>query len=320
MAPRPRHPLPLRWHLVRLVLGTLLPMTAFACVLFFFLARAEREATERRVLTSARSLAEAFDSEMAGSLRTLEALAASAFLDTGDLEGFRTQSSRVLKTQHGWLTVILVSPDGVPLLNASAAPGSPLPPLAERDSFERVRKTLRPVVGDLAQGRGEKKQLAVPVRVPVVRDGELRYVLTAVISASAFSEVVARQASDDVEWTRTLVDTRGIVAARTRSPERFVGQPATPRFIEQTRAAHEGVFANTSMEGEPVYAAFSHSTHGWAVTVVSARHVLDAPVRRSLLAGGLLGLAMLLLSATGAWALSRRIGRSISGAAEAADA
>jgi signal transduction histidine kinase/ActR/RegA family two-component response regulator len=320
MSPRPRRPRPLRWHLVRLVLGALLPVVLFSCGLFLYLAHAERKASERRVLTSARSLAEAFDSETAGSLRTLQALAASSWLDTEDLRGFREQCERVLQTQHGWLTLSLVSPDGVPLLNTSVPPGEPMPPVAEPESLARVRETLRPTVGNLAVGQGPRNQLAVPLRVPVVRDGKLRYVLTAVLSADALNEVVARQASDDVEWTRTLVDTHGVVAARTRDPARFVGQSATASFLQRTRAAREGVHADHSMEGEPVYAAFSHTASGWTATVVSPRHVLDAPVQRSLLAGGLLGVAMLLLSAAGAWALSRRIGRSITDAADAADA
>ncbi|QSQ20051.1 response regulator [Pyxidicoccus parkwayensis] len=320
MSPRPRHPRPLRWHLVRLVLGALLPVVAFSCGLFVYLARAERQSSERRVLTSARSLAESFDSEIAGSLRALEAIAASTRLDSGDLQGFWTQGTRVMKTQHGWLALILLTPDGVPLLNTGFPPGSPLPPVAEPESFARVRETLRPMVGNLAVGKGPSHALALPLRVPVVRDGSLRYVLTAVISTDALGDVVARQASGDVEWTRTLVDPNGIVAARTRDPARFVGQSATPSFLQRTRASNEGVYADHSLEGEPVYAAFSHTASGWTVTVVSPRHVLDAPLQRSLVAGGALGLAMLLLSAAGAWALSRRIGRSIAGAADAADA
>ncbi|MFP2928966.1 hybrid sensor histidine kinase/response regulator, partial [Pyxidicoccus sp. 3LG] len=274
-SPHSRRSLPLRWHLVRLVLGTLLPVVAFASGLFLFLARSEREAAERRVLTSARSLAEAFDSDMAGSLSTLEALAASDWLDTGDLQRFQVQCARVLKTQRGWLTVILASPEGAPLLNTSLPWGSPLPPLAEPESLAQVRQTLRPVVGNLARGRGLQQWLAVPLRVPVVRDGELRFVLTAVLTADAFNEVVARQVSDDVEWTRTLVDANGHVAARTRDPARFVGKEATPTFLERTRAAREGVYADHSMEGEPVYAAFSRTASGWTATVVSPRHVLD---------------------------------------------
>ncbi|NPC84650.1 hybrid sensor histidine kinase/response regulator, partial [Pyxidicoccus fallax] len=320
MASRLRPPPPLRRHLLRLVLSALLPVVAFACGLFFFVARAERAAAERRVLTSARSLAEAFDRELSGSMRTLEALSSSPSLDAGDLQRFQEECARVVKTQHGWLALILLSPEGRPLMNTNFPLGTSLPEVAEPESVAQVRETLRPSVGNLAQGRGPLKRLAVPLRVPVLREGHLRYVLTAVVTAEAFSEVVARQVSDDVEWTRTLVDTHGRVAARTRQPERFVGQQATPSFLERTRAAHEGVYADHSMEGEPVYAAFSHSASGWTATVVSPRRVLDAPARRSLLAGGLLGLAMLLLSAAGAWKLSRRISQSISEATEAADA
>ena len=45
----------------------------------------------------------------------------------------------------------------------------------EPDSFDRVVKTRQPVVGSLAQGFGG--QWLFPVRVPVVRDGKLKFVL-----------------------------------------------------------------------------------------------------------------------------------------------
>ncbi|HZH77532.1 MAG TPA: hypothetical protein VEY88_16020, partial [Archangium sp.] len=60
----PSSSLPLRWHLVRLTLGTLLPVVVFAAVVAFQLARSEREASERRVVRSARMLAASFDREM----------------------------------------------------------------------------------------------------------------------------------------------------------------------------------------------------------------------------------------------------------------
>ncbi|HEX5750625.1 MAG TPA: response regulator [Archangium sp.] len=71
----PAPSLPLRWHLVRLAAGTLLPAVVFAAVVVFQLARMERQDAERRVIRSARVLATAFEREMSGSIRTLQALA-----------------------------------------------------------------------------------------------------------------------------------------------------------------------------------------------------------------------------------------------------
>jgi len=149
----------------------------------------------------------------------------------------------------------------------------------------------------------------------------VRFVLTAVIPPEVLGEVASRQMSEDLEWTRTLVDARGTVAARTRSPSHFVGHAASPEFRSHTLAALEGVYPGTSLDGAAVYVAFSRAgLWGWTAAVVSPRALLDAPLRKSLLALCALGAGLLLLSAAGAWLFSRRIERALleaSGAAEA---
>jgi signal transduction histidine kinase/ActR/RegA family two-component response regulator len=317
--PASPHSLPLRWHLVRLTLGTLLPIVVFSAVVAFQLARSEREAAERRVVRSARMLASNFDRELSGTLRALQALAQSEHLERGELEAFRADCERVLRTQPSWKLVLLIASDGQPLTNTAIPWGAPLPGISEPESFARVIETHQPLIGDLARGRDGR--LAFPVRVPVMREGALQYVLTAVISPEALGSVVAGQSSDAEEWTRTLVDQRGLVAARTRHPERFVGQRATPTFLEKTRDETEGVFANTSLEGAQVYVAFSRSQlSGWTAAVSSPKQLLDAPVSRSMLTVAGLGLALLLVSVGGAWIFSQRIERSITEASAAAAA
>ncbi|WP_375765886.1 ATP-binding protein [Archangium gephyra] len=317
----PAPSLPLRWHLVRLAVGTLLPAVVFAAVVVFQLARLERKDAERRVVRSARSLATAFEREMSGSIRTLQALAESGYLDRGELESFHSEAERVRRTQPAWKHVLLISTDGQLLLNTSHPWGAPLPPVAEQESFVRVVETHQPIVGGIATGKGPRRATAFPVRVPVMRGGALRYVLTAVITPESLEEVVANPSSGNEEWTRTLVDSQGMVAARTRDPSRFVGQRATSSFQENTRASLEGVYSDVSLDGAPVYVAFSRSQPSdWTAAVVSPRRILDAPVLDAMLAAGGLGLVLLFASAGGAWVYSRRLERSITQASDAAAA
>ncbi|WP_233166641.1 ATP-binding protein [Archangium sp. Cb G35] len=317
----PAPSLPLRWHLVRLAAGTLLPVVVFAAIMVFQLARLERKDAERRVLRSARILATAFEREMSGSIRTLQALAESEHLERDELEAFHAECGRVSRTQPSWKQVMLISTDGRILLNTNHPWGASLPPLAEQESFARVLETRQPAVGGITVGRGKQRALAFPIRVPVMRDGELRYVLTAVITPALLAGIVANPSSESEEWTRTLVDPRGRVAARTRAPARFVGQQSTPSFHERTRASLEGVYSDVSMDGAPVYVAFSRTQPSdWTAAVVSPRRILDAPVTDSMLAVGGLGLALLLASTGGAWLFSRRIERSIIQASDAAAA
>ncbi|ATB31958.1 hybrid sensor histidine kinase/response regulator [Melittangium boletus DSM 14713] len=296
-------------------------MVVFAAVLVFQLAGSERQAAERRVAHSARMLAASFEQEMAGSIRTLQALAESDALARGDLEAFLAECVRVRGTQPSWKVVLLIAPDGQSLLNTGVPWGARPPPLAERESFMRVIQTHEPTVGRIATGKGSAGALAFPIRVPVMRDGSLRYVLTAVITPESLVQVVASQGSSGEEWTRSLVDQGGLMAARTRDPARFVGKPAPRSFLEKTRLSNEDVYADVSLDGTEVYVAFSRSpAWGWTASVVNPRRLLDAPLADSMLAVGGLGLALLLVSASGAWVFSRRIERSIAHASAAAAA
>ncbi len=313
-----RRPFPLRWHLVLLVVGTLLPVVAFGAAMVGRLARSERAAAERRLTQSARDLAAVVDREMSGTFRALSALGQSERLDRGDLAAFHEEARRVLTTQPTWLVVLLFAPDGRELLDSSRPLGSPLLGASEPVSLERVLRLRKPAVGDLAQGR-RNGNLAFPIRVPILRGGELRYVLTAVLTPEAIGSLVAHELTGPEEWTRTVVDGKGILVARTRDPERFVGKLGTPPFLRQIRQAREGLFPGTTIDGTPVYTAFNRARlSGWTASVAVPRKVLDGPVRRSLLLFAGLGLAMLAVSGVGAFLFSRRLSRSIESAALAA--
>jgi signal transduction histidine kinase len=313
-----RRPLPLRWHLILLLVGTLLPATLFAAVMAHRVARHERETAERRLTVSVRDLATALDREMSSTLRVLSALAESERLDRGDLQAFHGEVVRVARTQPSWLGVSLLAPDGRQLVSSSDPWGTRLPPAVERESLRRTVATGRPTVGDLARGR-PRGLLAFPVRVPVLRDGEVRYVLTAKMTPQALSDLVVRQLPVNEEWTRTLVDGQGIVVARTREPERFIGNPGTPSFLRQIRSRSEALVRQTTLEGTPVYTAFRRAPlSGWTAIIAVPVDLVEGPARRSMLIVAGSGLALLLLSGWGAFLLSRHVSRSIESAAAAA--
>ncbi len=312
--------LSLRWYLVLLVAGTLLPVVLFASAIVLRVSNQEQAAAERLMLREARNLASTIEGEFSSTTRTLQALAASEQLYLGDLNGFHNEAKRLTATQVTWLTTILLSPNGRQLLNSRHALSRPLISDNEPESLEKLIATRQPTVGDLSRGQ-LGHEFTFPVRVPVIYQGELRYVLTAVITPEALSTFVVAQIPVEGEWARTIVDGQGIVVARTRNPERFVGQPGTPSFLRQTRSAKEGVYQDTTLDGMKVYVAFSRVENTpWTAAVTVPVNVIQTPVRRAM---GLLigsGLAVLLVSGTGAFLLSRQISRSITKAAVAAEA
>jgi hypothetical protein len=74
-----------------------------------------------------------------------------------------------------------------------------------------------PVVGPLTAG--PLGNHGIPVRVPVERDGELRYVLSAVVRPEAILRVVSEQRVPD-DWIVSVFDRNGLAhrpLARARS-------------------------------------------------------------------------------------------------------
>lgn len=312
--------LTLKWHLVLLVAGTLLPVVLFAVAVVYKLSLNERAASERRLVLAARNLTQDVEREVSSTTRTLQALAASDRLDNNELKAFYNEAKRTVQTQPTWFNVILLTPDGRQLVNTSYPFGASLPLVNEPESLRYVVKTHQPTVGYLVLG-GVKRKLAFPIRVPVIRDGKLRYVLNAVITPQALASVIKTQTPVDGEWTRTVVDGRGIVVARTRSPGRFVGKPSTPSFVKRITATTEGVYRDTTLEGAPVYLAFKRASFfDWTTAVVVPIEMIENPPRRAmwLVIGS--GLVLLVVSGVGAFMLSQWISQGITEAADAAEA
>src|SRR5689334_3082615 len=130
-----RRTLALRWNLVLLVVGALIPMVAFSALVVYRLARSERVAAERRLARSASELTIALDREIQSTIRTLNALAESEEMRRDDLKAFHALAARVVSTQPAWMSVILLAPDGRQVINSQTAWGAPLPPVNEPASL-----------------------------------------------------------------------------------------------------------------------------------------------------------------------------------------
>ncbi|HEX8145716.1 MAG TPA: PAS domain S-box protein [Pyrinomonadaceae bacterium] len=318
-APAARRALALKWHLVLLVAGALLPLVGFAAVVVYRLAESERAANDRRLLRSAQDLSHALDRELQSTIRTLSALAESGELDGEDLAAFQAEAKRVVSTQPAWLTLILLKPDGRQLVNTNVPWGAPLPEATEPDSLRLAVEQKRPVVGSITRGK-LRQTWGFPVRVPVTRGGELRYVLTAVITPDALAGVVGLRGQPNEEWARAVVDAQGAVVARSREQERFVGTRVKDSFIRRMRGSDEGLFRDVARDGPDVYIAYSREpSSGWTTAVAVPAEVVESPARSKTLAVLGIGLALLALSTFGAFVISRHVRGGLLAAAEAAE-
>ncbi len=311
---------PIRVYLLILVLGAMLPGALLTGILVWRAIANDRAISERRLLESARVDASALDREFTRTISILQALATSPNLDLTNLDAFYLEGRRVQATQPGWDSITLLSLDGEQLVSTSVPLGTPLSHTIEAVSLQRVIATKQPAVGTVRPGAAGGPQYLFAIRVPVIRQQVLKYVLSALISTDSLSALVPGQMPNSDEWTRTILDSEETIALRTRGAENYIGTRARSPFREHIRQVPEGVSRETTREGDRVYAAFSRNSFGWISVVVVPRAVLDAPLRgsmRGVVIGGALlmicGLVMALL-------VSRRLSADFAGATAAAEA
>ena len=310
---------PIRVYLLILVLGAIAPGALLTGVLVWRAFASTRDMSERRLLESARVDASAVDREFASVISTLQVLATSPALDRNDLEAFYQEGRRVQSTQLGWYNILLLSVDGRQLVSTRLAWGEPLLPVAEPESLQRVIQTRQPVVGAIRTLPAGDPAPRFAIRVPVSRENGLKYVLSGVINVDALSRVVPHLTNSE-EWTRTILDSEGTIAVRTRGAENYVGAQASDAFRTRLRETPETLSSQTTREGIQVYAAASRGAYGWAAVVVVPHAVLDAPLDASM-TGVLIGGVLLMLCGLGAvLVVSRRLSADIAAATAAAEA
>jgi signal transduction histidine kinase len=317
---REYRPLPFRVHLLSLVIGIVLPALIVAALLVRRVVNDNRAAVDRQLVEAARAEAAMVDGELRGTVLALEGLAQSDRLASGELSLFREQAVRFLRDQPMWYAVIVLRPDGQQVINTAAPADAILPRGGAPDLVSQVVTTGQPVIGNLRVGQVIKRR-GFPVSVPVIRDGHVIYVLSALITSEAFSDVLRREASLSDEWVRGVVDAAGVVVARSRDADRYVGQKGTPAFLERNAKTDEGVYRDTSLDGTAVDGAYSRAPFSrWIAGVAVPAAVVDRAFNQSMAALALLGVGLLCAGGIGSFVILRRLGRDLSGLADAAEA
>jgi PAS domain S-box-containing protein len=276
----------LRAYLALLVTAAVLPVALFAVWLTVTVAHEQRDAQRGRLQDTARAVAVAIERDLRDDVHTLQAVAASSSLDGADRETLRAELRQVAAAQREWLAIRLHTPDGRCVVDTQDA---------------------REV------GAGPS---AFAVRVPVVRDGLPRYVLSASVSAGVVSDLFGREVLP-ARWIGSLVDGHGETFAR--SPAGPPSQGASPRFPISRAGVGGGWGGRAEMPDGPVYFAYARpQLTDWHVVLAAPVAVLDRPWMRSLASLVVGGVAVLLVAGLLAALAVRPITGSVSALAGAA--
>jgi hypothetical protein len=297
----------IRSQLYLLVAATLAPMVVFAAAAALLLLQDGRETMEREAFARARAAMSAVDAHLRGSIVSLETLAASKNLASGNIAAFHATTQRVLRTQPAWVNIGLASAGKLQLFNAVYALGKPEPLTSEDDSYAAVWRGERASISGVATGTAVRSP-TVRVRVPVMYDREVRYVISAPLNLKYLADLLQAQRLPE-DWVIALVDREKRVIVRI--PAIPAGTPASGSFREATvERSPEGWFVERTPEGGSLYT--SHVTSQlsrWMLSIGIPAGTVEAGARRTL---ALLGAGVLAAFAVGAllaWLIAKRLPR-----------
>jgi PAS domain S-box-containing protein len=262
----------------------------------------ERAGVERAQLDVSRALMQAIDRELSSARAALEALATSPSLDAHDLRAFRTQAIEVLHARPGNV-LVMCDASLRQVTNTGRPDGAALPPHGNPAGVERVFDAGRPMVSDLYIGPTVGRLLS-SVDVPVVRGGQVRYVLSMQYFGERLGAILERQQAPPGA-TVTIYDGMGRIVWSSRARLAEVGQRASSPLVAGFALGPEGIVDEAGADGAARVTVFSRSSlSDWTVAIALQRSVLNASLWRSLewiVLGGcaLLVLGMALVAVVG---------------------
>jgi len=303
-----RRALSIHTRLMMLTLATVLPLVAVGGVAIIRMVDDQNIKVEQGVGRTVDGLLGDVDRQIIAIEAELQVLAVSPSLQEEDLYPFYQQMNAALPLQG--TSIALLDIKGQQLLNTNRPFGAPLPRSFNTEMSEHIVATGKPQVSDLIMGAVLHRPI-VAVGVPVFRDGRVAFILAMGLGSEILSKLL-HQPDLLPDWVVAIFDRKGIIVARNRELDRFLGKPAAPIIREAIKGPVESWIPNVTSEGIRVYSTFRRSAvTGWTAAIGVPREFVDIPRRRAqfLAFGG--GVSVLAVSLFLAWWMARAIRRPV---------
>lgn len=308
-----RPPWPVSFLLALSIIALAVPLLAFMALEAGRLAASERERLFEEARRTAERIAADIDQTLNSYIAILESLASTPALAEDDFATVYRQASAALGPRGFY--AFLRRLDGQQLFNTRVAYGTSLPESVDFD--KRVLENQKPYVSDLVIGDVAKRHV-IAVTVPVMRDGRLRYLLSLSLEPTLMKDLLARQKLP-AEWRGTIADRNGVVIARTRLHEEFVGKPLSDAPNGEGGKAHE--MEGTDLEGRSVkWGTAPSQVSDWNVYVSVPTYLVEAAARDALLSYILIVAGFTCVGIAGAVGVARVISGPLNRAESAARA
>jgi signal transduction histidine kinase/CheY-like chemotaxis protein len=317
MSPSSRaHAGPLRARLRLLAASGLLPLVMVLAWGVDHLVQERRAAAERSALELSRALATAIDAEVRSIQSLLDQMGTSDELERADLRAYHLSARRNAE-QLGWRQVMLADSEGHVLFRTNQPYDSPTRTPADPESLAEIVRMKKPLVTNVIIAPSDG-QPTFAVRVPVVRGGQVVYILNAVLPTDIITHVLTRQGVPQ-DAVASVFDREGHRISRSRPPYSAMATPSLQRLLDSNETQGTGI--TLTPEGDEVYTGFTRLPDiGWVVAVGTSVAVANRGLFTLLGAIGVGLAASLALALMLSWLLSRRITEPIEQLKEGAHA
>ena len=307
----PRSPPTIRARLVALGLAMVLPLVAVSAGWAVLVWRSSQAEARRDLLVRAQALGAVVEQELETARATLQTLALSSRLETGDLEGFHRLLTRVPHPEG--VCFVLFDPSGRMLVNSDLPFGAKLPPRDDGGVAGGVLASGGIRISGLCAGAGAASDTGLTIVVPVMRNGRMVYALGTDLRPANPGRVLEWLGLPGSAWIATFPDGRNLIVARTPDMDKFMGRaPPAEAWRALSQGAANGAIASSFLHGEPALTAFSRLPgSNWGVIVTTARAAVDAKPWNVRLAAVASGSALLLTGLLVALYQAHRIAISV---------
>jgi signal transduction histidine kinase/CheY-like chemotaxis protein len=273
----------MRRSLALLATSGLLPIIALGAVFGIVTLRGQHDAVREQAHTDARFTAVLLATRLDDGLRAMRMIAQSpAFDGPLDPQRFRLLASRLEEVNPAWRTMSVADPSGRRLVDVpEPIGGRPDGPVVDIESLRRAVTGRQPVVGRVLPG--PRGAYAFAVRAPVIRDGHVAYVVSAVVPAQVLGRLVLFQPLPP-GWRAAIIDGAGNVVASSAPSSTGIGQQMSLPGKMSRQAGRPDFYQFLRHDGTVAIGTWSPvEGTDWSVHVSAPANAYLAPTRNAIL-------------------------------------
>jgi PAS domain S-box-containing protein len=255
--------------LVILSLAAVLPVILFSLFGLDQFSKNTNQAAEQRMLDQVRSLSSNIEREIDGLMAVGGALATSPSIAQGDIQGFYQEAKYSMSFARA--NVILLDTSLQQLMNTRVPFGQSLPKTSNPEQALEVIKTQKPGVSNVFIG-AVSKRLVFNITLPVIIDGEVKYLLIVVGDPHRLDSVLQQHRLPE-GWQAAVFDSSNALVSTTVD-RTAISQPDLKQL--QLEAANGVVFPQNINDEQSLVTVQKSSNLGWKTVIWAPKRILDA--------------------------------------------